>query len=35
MDEDRHNCLLSGCNDYISKPIDIGKLYMIVEKYLC
>lgn len=34
MDEDRQKCLLAGCNDYISKPIEIPKFYGLLSKYL-
>lgn len=34
MPEDKEKCLQAGCDDYISKPIDIAKLLAIVEKYL-
>lgn len=35
MDEDRQKCLRAGCNDYISKPIEIQKFYDILGKYMC
>jgi signal transduction histidine kinase len=34
MDEDRQKCLVAGCNDYISKPIEIPKFYGLLSKYL-
>ena len=32
--EERDKCLESGCNDYISKPIDPKNLLMLIAKYL-
>ena len=34
MKGDEEKCLGAGCNDYLSKPIDIKKLRSILEKYL-
>ncbi len=34
MDEDRQKCLRAGCNDYISKPIEIKKFYDLIGKYM-
>jgi len=34
MYEDRAKCMEAGMDDYISKPIDIEKLYDILEAYL-
>lgn len=31
---DREEAIESGCNDYISKPIDKNKLIALIEKYL-
>jgi len=31
---DREKCILSGMDDYLSKPIDIEKLKHIIEKYI-
>jgi len=32
--EDRENCLLAGCNDYVTKPIDVEDLLKMVNQYL-
>ena len=32
--DDRQKCLDAGCNDYLAKPIDINRLYEIVDKYI-
>ena len=32
-EEDRENCLLAGCDDAITKPIDVGELLQKVNKY--
>lgn len=34
MSDDREKAILSGCNDYLSKPIKSNDLLAIVEKYL-
>ena len=34
MSEDKEKCLEAGCVDYISKPIDMGELYVKISKYL-
>jgi CheY-like chemotaxis protein len=34
MHEDRDKCIEAGMDDYISKPIDIEKLYSILDAYL-
>jgi len=34
FDDDRQKCLDSGCNDYISKPIQQEKLISLLKKYL-
>jgi CheY-like chemotaxis protein len=31
---DREKSLAAGCNDYISKPIDIKKLIALIEKHI-
>ncbi|MBN2590343.1 MAG: response regulator [Sedimentisphaerales bacterium] len=31
---DNEKCLLAGCNDYLTKPIDQTKLKMVLAKYL-
>lgn len=32
--EDRENCFEAGCNDFITKPIDIPELYRLIDKYI-
>ena len=32
-EEDRENCLLAGCDDAITKPIEVGELLQMVNKY--
>jgi len=34
MKGDDQKCLSAGCNDYLAKPIDRGKLLTVVRKYL-
>lgn len=34
LDEDRDQCILAGCNDAITKPIDIEELMYLLSKYL-
>ena len=34
MHEDREKCIQAGMDDYISKPLDIDKLYNILDGYL-
>ncbi|MFC2136882.1 ATP-binding protein [Bacteroidota bacterium] len=34
MENERKRCLEVGCEDYISKPIDVDQLLIIVNKYL-
>jgi CheY-like chemotaxis protein len=34
MHGDMNRCLESGCNDYLSKPIDREKLLTMVQHYL-
>ncbi|MBC7381404.1 MAG: response regulator [Bacteroidia bacterium] len=34
MPGDREKCIEAGATDYISKPIDIDKLILVVDQYL-
>jgi two-component system, sensor histidine kinase and response regulator len=34
MSEDRERCFAAGMNDYISKPIDIGKLATVLTRWM-
>jgi CheY-like chemotaxis protein len=34
MNQDRDNCIKSGCTDYMTKPINRQKLLEIVAKYV-
>ena len=34
MEEDKRRILESGIDDYITKPINKGELYVMIEKYL-
>jgi signal transduction histidine kinase len=34
LEEDKQNCILAGCNDTITKPIDVEELLKMVNKYL-
>lgn len=31
---DEEGCILAGCDGYISKPIDQGKLFAVIDRYL-
>lgn len=33
MQEDRNKCISAGMDDYISKPIDVQKLFIIIEQF--
>lgn len=33
-DEDRVSCIVAGCSDYITKPINLDRLFEILNKYL-
>ena len=34
MDRDRSKCLNAGCNDFVSKPIQMEKLFKAIGRYL-
>lgn len=34
FNEDKHNCLEAGCNEFITKPLDIPLLYRLIDKYI-
>ena len=34
MKGDREKCLEAGASDYVSKPIDIDRLYVLLQNYL-
>src|SRR5258708_18678724 len=34
MDRDRSKCLSAGCNDFVTKPIQMDKLFKAIGKYL-
>jgi CheY-like chemotaxis protein len=34
MEEDKEKCLQAGCDEYISKPIDINELTGILNKFI-
>ena len=34
MQDDEYKALQAGCNDYVSKPIDVNKLLNLMKKYL-
>jgi CheY-like chemotaxis protein len=34
MDRDRSKCLSAGCNDFVTKPISMEKLFKAISKYL-
>jgi CheY-like chemotaxis protein len=34
LEEEKENCIKIGMNDYISKPITMGKMDEMIEKWL-
>jgi len=34
FDDDKTACLIAGCTDYITKPINFSVLYELLDKYL-
>ena len=34
MQDEREKCLKAGCDDYISKPIDLDKLFSMINKFI-
>ncbi len=34
LDDDRQKCLDSGCNDYISKPIEVETMLSLINKFI-
>ena len=34
MSEDRQKCFEAGCDDFITKPLNIDELYRKIEKHL-
>jgi CheY-like chemotaxis protein len=34
MPGDKEKCIAAGANDYISKPIDVGRLFALLDQYL-
>jgi CheY-like chemotaxis protein len=34
MDRDKSKCLSAGCNDFVTKPIQMGKLFGAIGRYL-
>ncbi len=33
MESEKKMCINAGCNDYITKPINVNKLMTLLEKY--
>jgi len=34
MEDDRQKCLDAGCDDYLTKPIDVDLLYQVCGKWV-
>jgi len=34
MPEDKENCLIAGCDEYTTKPIDMAYLFELLQKHL-
>lgn len=34
LQEDRENCLLAGCGDYLTKILDIARLREVLSRFL-
>ena len=34
LEEERKKCFAAGCDDYLTKPINVKELLSLIEKYL-